>query len=243
RAGVGPCSRIVSGARGRVARRTAGPPSAAARRTKAGGPMVLPRSLWSARLRDGQADGYRTASSHRSSDRDLVDRGRGTAPGQPGPRAIDPAGPAQSHDGRLRDLAFRGDAGAQFGPAARGAALDRAPGCAPSPAAELRSLCGAAGGRVRRRARHGADGRARRSPFARARPFENGGADIVAGADGEADVPLDPSFEHALVLIDGQGQLGDVTLERSTLYYLGAGRDAAGLTARAGSRLMLFGGR
>ena len=68
------------------------------------------------------------------------------------------------------------------------------------------------------------------------------GADIVAGADGEADVPLDPSFEHAVVLIDGQIALGDVTLEPSTLYYFGTGRDAARLTARAGSRLMLVGG-
>jgi quercetin 2,3-dioxygenase len=69
------------------------------------------------------------------------------------------------------------------------------------------------------------------------------GADIVAGADGEADVLLDPRFEHAVVLIDGDVALGEYTLEPSTLYYLGTGREAARLTARAGSRLMLLGGQ
>jgi len=44
------------------------------------------------------------------------------------------------------------------------------------------------------------------------------GADIVAGADGVADVPLDPSFEHAVVLIDGEGALENLALEPSTLY-------------------------
>src|SRR5262245_51324765 len=57
------------------------------------------------------------------------------------------------------------------------------------------------------------------------------GADIVTGADGEADLPLDPSFEHAIILIAGEVALGDLTLEASTLYYLGTGREAARLTA------------
>jgi len=69
------------------------------------------------------------------------------------------------------------------------------------------------------------------------------GADIVTGADGEADVPLDPSFEHAVIPIDGETALGGRSLEPSTLYYLGTGRHAVRLTARAGSRLVLLGGQ
>jgi redox-sensitive bicupin YhaK (pirin superfamily) len=68
------------------------------------------------------------------------------------------------------------------------------------------------------------------------------GADVVARHDGDADLPLDPSFEHALVLIDGHAALGDRVLEPATLYYLGTGRAGLRLTARAGSRLVLLGG-
>lgn len=45
---------------------------------------------------------------------------------------------------------------------------------------------------------------------------------------GEADrqlvVPLDPSFEHALLLFRGAGRLDEMRLARDTLYYLGCGR-------------------
>jgi quercetin 2,3-dioxygenase len=68
------------------------------------------------------------------------------------------------------------------------------------------------------------------------------GADVVATGDADTDVPLDPSFEHALVPIDGRVALGGRVLEPSTLYYLGTGREAVTLTARAGSRLVLLGG-
>jgi len=68
------------------------------------------------------------------------------------------------------------------------------------------------------------------------------GADVVANRDGNVDLPLDPTFEHALLLIDGHVALGDRALEPSTLYYLGTGREAVTLTARAGSRLALLGG-
>jgi quercetin 2,3-dioxygenase len=68
------------------------------------------------------------------------------------------------------------------------------------------------------------------------------GAEVVAHADGEARVPLDPRFEHALLLIDGRAALGERVLEPATLYYLGTGRDGLSLSARAGSRLMLLGG-
>jgi len=68
------------------------------------------------------------------------------------------------------------------------------------------------------------------------------GAELAASHDGDAELPLDPSFEHALMLIDGHAALGDHVLEPATLYYLGTGREALSLTARAGSRLVLLGG-
>jgi len=68
------------------------------------------------------------------------------------------------------------------------------------------------------------------------------GADVVVDNDGAVDLPLDPSFEHALMPIEGNVALGDRTLEPSTLYYLGTGRDVVALTASAGSRVVLLGG-
>src|SRR4030095_8029242 len=68
------------------------------------------------------------------------------------------------------------------------------------------------------------------------------GADIVAGNDGDVDVPLDPGFEHALLVIEGSVTLGGRPLEPSTLHYLGTGRDGVTLTARTGTRLLLLGG-
>ena len=41
------------------------------------------------------------------------------------------------------------------------------------------------------------------------------GADVVVANDGDVDLPLDPSFEHALLLIEGSVALGDRTLEPS----------------------------
>ena len=68
------------------------------------------------------------------------------------------------------------------------------------------------------------------------------GTEVVARDDGDARVPLDPCFEHALVLIDGHVALGERVLEPATLSYLGTGREALSLSARAGSRLVLLGG-
>jgi redox-sensitive bicupin YhaK (pirin superfamily) len=68
------------------------------------------------------------------------------------------------------------------------------------------------------------------------------GAEIVATGDDDVRVPLDPSFEHAIMLVGGRAALGDRALESSTLYYLGTGRDAVTLAVRAGARLALLGG-
>ena len=60
--------------------------------------------------------------------------------------------------------------------------------------------------------------------------------------DDDVRLPLDPSFEHAIMLVGGRVALGDRALEPSTLYYLGTGRDAVTLAVGAGARLALLGG-
>jgi hypothetical protein len=68
------------------------------------------------------------------------------------------------------------------------------------------------------------------------------GAEIVAHDSGGADIPLDQTFEHALMVVEGNAALADRTLEPATLYYLGTGREALRVTTGAGSRLLLLGG-
>ena len=68
------------------------------------------------------------------------------------------------------------------------------------------------------------------------------GADIVATGDDDMRVPLDPTFEHAIMLVEGRLAFGDRVLEPSTLYYLGTGRAELTLAVGAGSRLALLGG-
>src|SRR5262245_23177123 len=46
------------------------------------------------------------------------------------------------------------------------------------------------------------------------------GADVVAIGDGTVRMPLDPSFEHAIMLVEGRVAIDDRGLEPSTLYYL-----------------------
>jgi hypothetical protein len=68
------------------------------------------------------------------------------------------------------------------------------------------------------------------------------GADVVAIGDGTARMPLDPSFEHAILLVAGRAAIDERGLEPSTLYYLGTGRHEVALAVTAGSRLALLGG-
>lgn len=68
------------------------------------------------------------------------------------------------------------------------------------------------------------------------------GADLTATESGEATVPLDPRFEHAVLLLDGEARLGGATIPANTLLYLGEGRDRIDLAASRDARLFLFGG-
>jgi hypothetical protein len=68
------------------------------------------------------------------------------------------------------------------------------------------------------------------------------GVDIRLGA-GAVEVPLMPSFEHALVVMAGAVLLEGRTVVPGELAYLGTGRDELGLSAAGEARLLLIGGR
>jgi redox-sensitive bicupin YhaK (pirin superfamily) len=58
---------------------------------------------------------------------------------------------------------------------------------------------------------------------------------------GEATLPLQPEFEHAIVVCSGAVRIGDRTVEPGHLAYLGRGRDELALSAD-GARGLLVGG-
>ena len=68
------------------------------------------------------------------------------------------------------------------------------------------------------------------------------GAELVADSTGEAVLPLEPGFEHAMLLIEGDAALAGEELALDMLYYLGSGRARLALALGAGARLFLIGG-
>ncbi len=68
------------------------------------------------------------------------------------------------------------------------------------------------------------------------------GLDVVCRDTGSRMLPLDPGFEHALIVIEGELSFGDTKLVPGNLYYLGAGRDRIELGNAAPARAFLLGG-
>jgi quercetin 2,3-dioxygenase len=68
------------------------------------------------------------------------------------------------------------------------------------------------------------------------------GAEISAAGDADGVIPLEPGHEHVLFAARGSAAADQIPLTPGGLLYLGTGRDAVGLTARAGTRLFLLGG-
>jgi redox-sensitive bicupin YhaK (pirin superfamily) len=70
------------------------------------------------------------------------------------------------------------------------------------------------------------------------------GAEIRLPAGGRRDVPLDPSFEHAVLVMDGSASVADTQLLPGSLLYLGRGRSTLALGADSddGARMFLIGG-
>lgn len=69
------------------------------------------------------------------------------------------------------------------------------------------------------------------------------GADVAGEPGRRLVVPLDPAFEHALVLLQGGCRLDGQPLSIDTLYYLGCGRNELVIQSEAEAcRLLLLGG-
>jgi hypothetical protein len=67
------------------------------------------------------------------------------------------------------------------------------------------------------------------------------GVDAALGP-GTGAWPLQPAFEHALVVLDGEVLVGDQVVRPGQLGYLGLGREEVALAARHPARVLLLGG-
>ncbi len=77
------------------------------------------------------------------------------------------------------------------------------------------------------------------SPARRDTDLVGADLDLVAGA---SVLPLEPRFEHALVVFDGAVDVGGQRVEPGHLAYLGTGRDECGLVTTGPTRALLIGG-
>ena len=68
------------------------------------------------------------------------------------------------------------------------------------------------------------------------------GAQLVADVGATLTVPLQPDFEHALVVVSGRLDVGDEQVVPGTLAYLGTGRETLRLTAPEAATALLLGG-
>ena len=67
------------------------------------------------------------------------------------------------------------------------------------------------------------------------------GADLLVPA-GECQLPLDPAYENALVVLRGTLLVEGRPVERTRTAYLGVGRTSIGLASPEGARVLLLGG-
>jgi quercetin 2,3-dioxygenase len=68
------------------------------------------------------------------------------------------------------------------------------------------------------------------------------GADLHVYTGHTLTLPLQPNFEHALLVLSGDATLADQPLDERVLYYLGTTRSEAHVSTRYGCRLLLIGG-
>jgi redox-sensitive bicupin YhaK (pirin superfamily) len=80
-----------------------------------------------------------------------------------------------------------------------------------------------------------------RSPARREVPIL--GLELAAGPDADVLLPVEAQFEHGLIVLAGAVALGGELAHPGVLAYLGRGRDELALGLRAGSRVLLLGGR
>ena len=68
------------------------------------------------------------------------------------------------------------------------------------------------------------------------------GADIALHDTASLELPLDPSFEHAALLVTGDAEIDDQSIDSMGLYYLGTKRSSVEFKSRDGCRVLLLGG-
>ena len=68
------------------------------------------------------------------------------------------------------------------------------------------------------------------------------GLDIALGADSHALLPLEPDFEHAVLVMSGWAEIDEVRVEPGSMLYLGTNRADVRLASEPGARVMLLGG-
>lgn len=68
------------------------------------------------------------------------------------------------------------------------------------------------------------------------------GADLQVHAGATLTLPLDPAFEHAVLVLQGDAALDGQPLAADTMYYLGCTRSSMDVASRAGARVLVIGG-
>ena len=68
------------------------------------------------------------------------------------------------------------------------------------------------------------------------------GADISLQATASLELPLDPSFEQAALLITGDAEIDGQSIDSMGLYYLGTNRSSVEFKSSDGCRVLLLGG-
>lgn len=68
------------------------------------------------------------------------------------------------------------------------------------------------------------------------------GADIALPASVSLEIPLERSFEHAVLLLTGEGDIDGQSIDSTGLYYLGTNRSRVEFNSKAGCRILLIGG-
>jgi quercetin 2,3-dioxygenase len=68
------------------------------------------------------------------------------------------------------------------------------------------------------------------------------GAEVTIHANHDLEIDVEPGFEHAVLLVDGDCSLDDQAIEPRRLYYMGTQRRSVCFRSRAGGRVLFIGG-
>ena len=69
------------------------------------------------------------------------------------------------------------------------------------------------------------------------------GLDLATPGPARTELPLDPEFEHGVMVLEGEARVGGETLVPGALLYFGTGRDRLAVETGDAARLLMIGGR